>query len=309
MIPAKCNYEIYDKELLAIIRRLEHWRSELKGTEEPVEIYIDHKGLEIFMTSKRLTFCQVRWAEVFADYNIRIMYQSGAKNVKADALTRMPGFRPGEDDERERYRERVLLPPERLQLCPIDAVNNLFDRVLQVNKDDEDCIIYRDALEAGGNTAEGVSLQNCSISDGVLYKGDNLWVSGEPALLLEIVRDAHDPPSCGHSGMNRTEELIKRYYYWPNMRLVIKRYIRNCHSCQRAKPSHDDRNGLLRSLPIPSQRWVDTSMDFITGLPESEGNNAICTIVDRLCKERHYAPCRASEGDTSIKACVKILLH
>ena len=309
MIPAECNYEIYDKELLAIIRCLEHWRPELEGTEEPVEIYTDHKGLETFMTSKKLTPRQVRWAELLADYNIRIQYQSGARNVKADALTRMPGFRPGEDDERERYRERVLLPPERLQLCPIDAVDDLYDRVVQANKDDEDCSTYRDALEAGETSAEGVSLRECSVRNGVLYKEDNLWVPGDPALLLEIVRDAHDQPSCGHPGMNRTEELIKRYYYWPNMRLVIKRYIRNCHSCQRAKPSHDGRNGLLRPLPIPSQRWVDISMDFITGLPDSDGNNAICTIIDRLSKERHYAPCTATEGGTAVQACVKILLH
>ena len=60
MISAECNYEIYDKELLAIIRGLEHWRPELEGTNEFVEIYIDHKGLEIFMTSKKLTLRQVR---------------------------------------------------------------------------------------------------------------------------------------------------------------------------------------------------------------------------------------------------------
>ena len=309
MIPAECNYEIYDKELLAIIRCLEHWRPELEGTELPVEIYTDHKGLETFMTSKKLTPRQVRWAETLADYNIRIQYQSGAQNVKADALTRMPGFRPDQNDERERYREQVLLPPERLQLCPIDAVDDLFDRVLQANKDDEDCATYRTAVESGEDTADGVNLRGCTVRDGVLYKGDNLWVPGEPGFLLEIIRDAHDQPSCGHPGMNRTEELIKRYYYWPNMRLAIKRYIRNCHNCQRSKSSHTGRNGLLRPLPIPSQRWVDISIDFVVGLPDSDGSNAICTIIDRLSKERHYAPCTATDKGTDVKNAVKILLH
>ena len=165
------------------------------------------------MTSKKLTPRQVRWAELLADYNIRIQYQSSAKNVKADALTRMPEFRPGKNDDRRRYREQILLPPKRLQLCPIDAVNDLYDRVLQANKDDENCNTYRDALEAEETTSEGVSLQDCTVRDGALYKGDNLWVPEKPALLLEIVRDAHDQPSCGHPDMNRTEELIKRYYY------------------------------------------------------------------------------------------------
>lgn len=73
-------------------------------------------------------------------------------------------------------------------------------------------------------------------------------------LLLNIIRDAHDQPSSAHPEMNRTEELIKRYYYWPNMRLLIKRYIRNCHSCRRTKSSHDGHNDLIKPLPIPRQR-------------------------------------------------------
>ena len=73
-------------------------------------------------------------------------------------------------------------------------------------------------------------------------------------LLLEIIRDAHDQPSVAHSGMNRTQELIKRYYYWPSMRDLVKRYIGNCHSCRRAKSAHDGRIDLLRPLPIPRQR-------------------------------------------------------
>jgi hypothetical protein len=50
----ECNYEIYDKELLAIIRCLEEWRPELEGTESPIRILSDHRNLEYFMTTKML---------------------------------------------------------------------------------------------------------------------------------------------------------------------------------------------------------------------------------------------------------------
>ena len=43
MSPAKCNYEIYDKELLTIIKAFELWKSELENTEKPVQVIIDHK--------------------------------------------------------------------------------------------------------------------------------------------------------------------------------------------------------------------------------------------------------------------------
>ena len=52
--PAECNYEIYDKELMAIVRAFEHWRAELQSVENPILVLSDHKNLEYFMTSKLL---------------------------------------------------------------------------------------------------------------------------------------------------------------------------------------------------------------------------------------------------------------
>jgi hypothetical protein len=60
LTPAECNYEIYNKELLAIVNSLEQWRPELEGTELPIQILTDHKALEYFMTSKKLTRRQAR---------------------------------------------------------------------------------------------------------------------------------------------------------------------------------------------------------------------------------------------------------
>ena len=85
---------------------------------------------------------------------------------------------------------------------------------------------------------------------------------------------------------DRTLEIVKRQFYWPGMKDEIARYIRNCHTCQRSKASRDQYNGLLQPLPIPGERWQDISMDFITGLPISNGFNGISTLVDRLTKER-----------------------
>jgi len=48
------NYEIHDKEMLAIIRALEDWRHFLEGAHHKFEIWTDHKNLEYFMTAKKL---------------------------------------------------------------------------------------------------------------------------------------------------------------------------------------------------------------------------------------------------------------
>ena len=87
LVPTECNYEIYDKELLAIIRCFEAWRPELEGTDLPIQVLTDHKSLEYFMTTKKLTRRQARWVEFLAGYNFQVTYRPGKQNDKADALT------------------------------------------------------------------------------------------------------------------------------------------------------------------------------------------------------------------------------
>src|SRR5882672_3944040 len=55
MQPAELNYEIYDKELLAIFEAFRKWRNYLEGSEHVVLVLSDHKNLEYFATTKQLT--------------------------------------------------------------------------------------------------------------------------------------------------------------------------------------------------------------------------------------------------------------
>lgn len=104
--PAECNYEIHDKELLAIIRGLEEWRGELKGLSKPFTILTDHKNLEYFMTTRKLTERQVRWASSLSTYNFRLQYRPGRLAGRPDAMSRRPQDIP-KDESDERLRERV----------------------------------------------------------------------------------------------------------------------------------------------------------------------------------------------------------
>ena len=54
-LPAECNYEIYDKKLVAIVKACEGWRPELEGSPEPINVIFDHKNLKYFMSSIQLS--------------------------------------------------------------------------------------------------------------------------------------------------------------------------------------------------------------------------------------------------------------
>ena len=88
MQPAELNYEVHDKEMLAIVHGLNNWRAELEGSPYTIDIITDHRALEYFMTSKNLTARQARWAELLSQYSFQIKYRPGKQNTSADALSR-----------------------------------------------------------------------------------------------------------------------------------------------------------------------------------------------------------------------------
>ena len=99
MAPTECNYDIYDKELLVIIRAFEEWRPELKGAAEQVQVITDHKNLEYFMTTKQLSRYQAHWSEFLSRFNFTIQYRPGKLNNCADALTRWSINFPQDDKD------------------------------------------------------------------------------------------------------------------------------------------------------------------------------------------------------------------
>ncbi len=88
MLLAECNYEIYDKKLLAIIRAFEKWRFELKDTLNFIKIIFNHKNLEYFMLIKLFSQRQVRWSEFLSWFNFKIMYCLNELNTQVNAFTR-----------------------------------------------------------------------------------------------------------------------------------------------------------------------------------------------------------------------------
>lgn len=84
---AEERYDIHDKELLAIVEALGHWRTYAEGCSD-LTIFTDHKNLTYFTTTKQLNRRQVRWAELLGQYKFKIVYTPGKDNGRADALSR-----------------------------------------------------------------------------------------------------------------------------------------------------------------------------------------------------------------------------
>jgi RNase H-like domain found in reverse transcriptase len=91
---AQKNYPVHKKEMLALVRALKKWQSDLLGSQ--FYVYTDHRTLENFDTQKDLLQLQARWMEHLSQFDMTIHYIRGEDNTDADALSRMPADTPDE---------------------------------------------------------------------------------------------------------------------------------------------------------------------------------------------------------------------
>jgi transposase InsO family protein len=125
-LPAEVNYPIHDKELLAIVRCLEQWRSMLRSVKS-FTVLSDHKNLEYFMKKQQLTERQMRWALELSQFQFKIAHQPGKKAVVPDALSRRDQDLPKNlDDKRLQGRFHQLLTEENGVLS-INSMATLFE--------------------------------------------------------------------------------------------------------------------------------------------------------------------------------------
>ncbi|KAI1007798.1 hypothetical protein K3495_g433 [Podosphaera aphanis] len=107
----ECHSDIYDKELLGVIKSLKEWRPELEGLQNQFDILTDHKNLQMFQTTKELNQRQMRWADFLSRFHFRSVYRPGLVNTRADALSRRPQDAPRNIlDDRLSARQIPLIP-------------------------------------------------------------------------------------------------------------------------------------------------------------------------------------------------------
>src|SRR5882672_8336334 len=107
---------------------------------------------------------------------------------------------------------------------------------------------------------------------------------------LDVLRSYHDHCLAGHPGITKTIKNIRRQFYWPKMVSFVTDYIHSCAVCCRSKSLHHKPFGPHSFLPIGERPWDSISMDFIEGLPLSQGHDTILVVVCCLTKMALFIP-------------------
>ena len=286
--PAELNYEIYDKEMLAIVEAFKEWRHYLEGAQHKITVYSDHKNLEYFTKTKTLNRRQARWSEYLGSFDFVIEYRSGLKNGKPDALSRRADYRPEEGNGATTSPKPVFLKPDQLRISAMAQImidQTLLDSIRKALDKDPAIADIRQLISENDLAASKFKFENQ-----LLLMNNLIYVPDDPEIKLKILKEHHDSCLAGHPGQSKTYELVSRNYTWPRIRKYVKDYVDSCHLCKRCKHSRHKPYGLLNPLPVPTQPWSSVSLDFITQLPVSNKFTAILVVVDRLTKMSHFIP-------------------
>ncbi|GJS00937.1 putative nucleotidyltransferase, ribonuclease H [Tanacetum coccineum] len=259
--PRQSALSVYEKELLAIMMAVKQWHYYL--ITSLFVIRTDQRSLKHLLTQKVTTPLQHKWLAKLMGYDYVIEYKKGRENVAADALSRVQGI--------------TLFTTAISQIEPL-----LLNRILDSQNNDVEVQQVIQKLK------EGEILPRFKWNGRWLAKENRMAVGGNAELREEIVKLCHESPMGGHSGVNATVQRVKGLFFWKGISKVVRRVIRDCDVCKRAKHENVPSPGLLQPLPIPDTIFTDISMDFIGGLPKVKGKDMIFVVVDRLTKYAHF---------------------
>jgi transposase InsO family protein len=277
---------IYEKKMMAILHALKKWRPYLIGRHFKVKT--DHDSLKYFLEQRLSSEEQQKWVTKILGYDFEIVYKKGKQNVVADALSR-------KDEDVEAF------------LCAISIIQP--DWIIEARdewKNDEKVWTLIERLQQDSGASDTFTWKN----DSLWYK-DRLYLCKNSQLKQKVLLELHTSPVGGHSGFLKTYHRVKKDFFWDGLKTDVQRFVAECLVCQQNKVETIKTPGLLQPLSIPSQRWEEVSMDFITGLPKSEGKSVIMVIVDRLTKYAHFCalshPFKASTVATAFMETVQKL--
>jgi len=209
MSNAECNYDIQDKELLAIVQAFHEWKRYTRGSLKLVPVLTDHKNLVTFMTTKELSERQARWMQELSQYNFKIESRPGKEGGKPDALTRRERDLPTAGDKRLTRNLEILLPKERYWEIPdteeikievletTEFKNRDEGEIQKASSIDNDNQGIKWNLDEGRKEMKGIALGLGQWKDSLLWYQGKSWIPNDEGIRTALVAKHRGTPTRG----------------------------------------------------------------------------------------------------------------
>ena len=273
------NYDVWDREFMAIVWGLQNWRHLLVRNPHPVKVYTDHTNLQYYRYPQKVNRRVARYISMLADYNIELKHLPRVKN-RADPFSQRPDFDNGADDNKE-----VIALPDKLFAQIIETT--ALDKQIQRNQDPK---IIKEWVK------QGHEIQR---KQGKWWKWGALVVTSPEFFAKTILQDFHDAPTAGHMGTFQTFKQVSKEYWWPRIKDFVKGYVRGCAVCQKNKSIARRNDPPLYPIEpmAETEPFKTISIDLIVKLPRLNEWDSILTVTNQgSTKAVILIPCRESMG-------------
>ena len=290
------NYCVTRRELLSVVRAVEHFAEYGIANGLPLTIRTDHASLKWLMNFKKPDGQMARWFEILAPYAPTIVYRPGKEHGNADGLSRRPclleqcKYCARREDKEE---EQLLLRCQLVDTWGKKECGNAQRQDPTLRK----VVGWVERRER----ARPEELENCSPEEKaydamfaslVLIEGclHRKWESPEgrsiamqmvvpPSWRKTLFEQVHN---LGHFGESRTAKAIRRNHYWVGIHRDIATWCRTCHTCQERTQGRRRAPLRVRVSGVPFER---VGLDLMGPLPLSNrGNRYILTLQDYFTK-------------------------
>jgi transposase InsO family protein len=287
----ECRYSQLEKEFLAIVFALYRFRGFVFGLH--INIETDNKPVVSFFEKAmdKLPLRIQRWMLRLQGFRFRIRHIAGSKNVLADTFSRAPNA------------DTVPMSEELLTgvVCRIEELPILRDDIITATNKDSLLIFLREVIRSQWTAPARETLKafypvrdTLSVtSDGIILMGSRIVLPSE--LHEGVLRQAH----VGHLGRDKTNDLLKSYFFWPNMSRDIGLWISKCPAC-----IHFSR--LNSSVPLTSPvtdvkvPWDTVAIDFTGGSKRVHGK-LFLSIIDYFSRYPFLAEVKTSSSEEVIR--------
>lgn len=252
------NYSTTERETLAVITALEHWRCYLDNGK-PFTVYTDHSALKWFLSLTNPSGRLARWTVRLSSFNFTMKHKKGKDNLVPDLLSRA----------------------HNLNTAPLGSVEPIDNHSsLQLEKYNKLVTRCRDDPDAYPNyKLVNDKLYRYSQSYDALTE-DFVWKEvPHPNDRLPLIISHHGGNNNLHLGIYKTYKKLALHFYWAGMFKEVAKFISTCESCLSYKHPNHAPYGLMGQPKICSRPFQTISLDLMGPLPMTRRRNQHILVV------------------------------